>query len=272
MIYNLPRAAKEKARVGAFLAPDPNATYTSGLTGLEASDVTAIANLISDCADVTNETMAVYVDNGDIHRKISVGDQVTLPLDGTNYAFDIIGFNHDPLYRPTAYGVATKTGKAGMTLEMHDLFGTAYPMNSTNSASGGWLSSQMRSQTMPQCKDKLPTDWQQIIKQVNKEYTRASSSGINIATTYAQCFLVSGAEVFGVSTLVTQGEGIQYPYYKDDAAKDKMLNGVSTQRWTRSVRMSSGFGDARFLKIYGWGGTALADANVNGYMAFAFCV
>ena len=89
--------------------------YTSGLSGVAASDVTLFAEAISNNSSITNATSTVYIDFGSVHRKVSVGDKVTLALNGTNYTFDVIGFNHDTLTTAAAYVANTVTCKAGIT-------------------------------------------------------------------------------------------------------------------------------------------------------------
>lgn len=268
MIYNLPRAAKRK-RVGAFLTPDPNAIYTSGLTGLEASDVTTIANLISNCADATNETMAVYVDNGDVHRKISIGDHVTLPLNGTNYAFDVIGFNHDELTTPTAYGAATATGKAGITFQMHDLFGMYFAMNNSRTNNGGWKSSKMRTSTMVTVKGYLPSAWQAAIKPVNKVSGTGGGSSSGTETVSDGCFLLAEVEIFGNTTYSVAGEGVQYAYYKAGNSKAKNDNGSADHYWERSPSSGDSEGFC-VVRDVGGAGDSYPD-NTRG-VAFGFCV
>ena len=122
MIFNLSMPVLKAKGPTASLTAQNGVSYTNGLNGLEADVISLFSSAISNNSDITNETSVVYLDNGDMHRKVSVGDKVTLSLNGTNYAFDVIGFNHDTLTDTTAYGASTETGKAGMTLQMHGLF------------------------------------------------------------------------------------------------------------------------------------------------------
>lgn len=99
----------------ASLTPKSGITYASGISGIEPAMLTMFSQAISNNADITSETNTVYVDYKLTHVKINVGNQVTIALNGTNYAFDVIGFNHDALTDANAYGTATATGKAGIT-------------------------------------------------------------------------------------------------------------------------------------------------------------
>lgn len=253
----------------ASVTPQSGVNYTAGLSGLEAADVTAFAQAISNCAGVTNETTAVYVNYGDVHRKISVGDQVTLSLNGTNYAFDVIGFNHDELTTPTAYGAATATGKAGITFQMHDLFGTSFKMNDSNTNAGGWKSSKMRTSIMVTMKGYLPSAWQTAIKPVNKASGTGggSSSGTEIVSD--GCFLLSEVEIFGNISYSGAGEGVQYAYYQAGNSKIKNQNGSANHWWERSPHPgnSSVFCSASTRGSAGYSG-AIGTYGV----AFGFCV
>ena len=262
----------------ASVAPQSGVLYTAGLSGLEASDVTAFAQAISNCSDVTNETTVVYVDFGSIHREISVGDQVTLPLNGTNYAFDVIGFNHDELTAPTAYGVATATGKAGITFQMHDLFGTYFAMNDSNTNVGGWKSSKMRTSTMVTMQGYLPSAWQTAIKPVNKLSGVGGGALSGTEVVSDNCFLLAEGEIFGPGSGYG-GSGYsfedecakvtQYAYYKAGNSKIKNRNGSVDYWWERSP----GSGDSiSFCYVNEVGNVADIGANRTNCVAFGFCV
>ena len=253
----------------ASVAPKPSVNYTAGLSGLEAADVTAFAQAISNCTDVTNETTIVYVDYGDVHRKISVGDQVALPLNGTNYAFDVIGFNHDALTTPTAYGAATATGKAGITFQMHDLFGTYFAMNDTRFNVGGWKGSKMRTSTMVTMKGYLPSDWQTAIKLVNKASGTGGGSSSGTETVSDSCFLLAEVEIFRSTAYSVTGEGTQYAYYKAGNSKVKHKNG-SAYHWLERSPCSGDRAGVCFVSDAGAPSGGNVDAAIG--VAFAFCV
>lgn len=252
--------------------------YTAGLSGLEASDLTAFAEAISNNSGITNATSTVYVDFGGVHRKISVGDQVTLPLNGTNYAFDVIGFNHDELTTPTAYGTATATGKAGITFQMHDLFGTYFAMNDSRTNVGGWKSSKMRTSTMVIMKGYLPSAWQTAIKPVNKlsGVGGGASSGTEIVSD--NCFLLAEGEIFG-SGFGYGGNGYsfddecakvtQYAYYKAGNSKVKNQNGSARNWLERSPCSGNSYS---FCRVYTGGSADRSDADTRRGVAFGFCV
>lgn len=270
--YNAP--ANKTIAVTASFKPTASTSqtsgvsYTSGLSGLSASDVSLFAEAISNNSAITSTTSTVYIDFGSVHRKLSVGDQVTLAVNGTNYAFDIIGFNHDALTTATAYGASTATGKAGITLQMHDIFATTYPMNSSNTNSGGWGSSVMRSTTMGTMKGYLPSTWQSVIKPVNKK-TSAGNKSTTINTSSDSCFLLSEVEIFGTTTYSVSGEGTQYAYYKAGNSTIKNKSGSANGWWERSPYASYTYS---FCCVFSDGSASYYYASYSYGVAFGFCV
>lgn len=279
MIVNYPRMRRRRVEEpSASVTPTAGVTYINGLSGVKAPDVTAFAQAISNNSSITNETTAVYVDRGSVHRKISIGDQITLPLNGTNYAFDVIGFNHDALTTSTAYGAATATGKAGITFQMHDLFGTYLLMNDTSTNTGGWKSSKMRTSTMVTMKGYLPAAWQTAIKLVNKlsGVGGGASSGTEVVSD--DCFLLAEGEIFG-SGYGHGGHGysfddecanvMQYAYYKAGNSKIKNKNGSAYLWWERSPYSG---GSYYFCLVDDSGGAGRGAASGARGVAFGFCV
>lgn len=244
-------------------------TYVSGLSGLAVTDITRFAEAISNNSSITNATSTIYVDFDSVHRKVSIGDKIALALNGTNYTFDVIGFNHDTLTDANAYGAATKTGKAGITFQMHDLFATYYPMNSSNANSGGWKSSAMRTSTMPLMKGYMPAAWQSAIKIVDKKSGVGGGSSSGTDTTSDDLFLLAEIEIFGSTTYSVSGEGTQYAYYKAGSSKVKNMGGSASHWFERSPYS----GNEHNFCMVGKDGTA-ARSNTTLYpgIAFAFCV
>lgn len=244
-------------------------TYTDGLSGIAASDVTIFAQAISNNSAITSATSTVYVDYGDVHRKISVGDQVALSLNGTSYNFDVIGFNHDTLTTATAYGSATATGKAGITFQMHDLFATTYPMNSSNTNTGGWKSSVMRTSTMVTMKGYLPSAWQTAIKAVNKISGVGGGSSSGTETVSDSCFLLAEIEIFGSTAYSVSGEGTQYAYYSAGNSKVKTKSGSARYWWERSPLSGDSY---NFCGVVSSGDADYSYASDSYGVAFGFCV
>ena len=269
MIFNLSMPVLKAKGPTASLTAQSGVSYTNGLNGLEADVISLFSATISNNSDITNETSLVYLDYGNIHRKVSIGDQVTISLNGTNYAFDVIGFNHDTLTDTAAYGEETATGKAGMTLQMHSLFSTAYKMNSSNTNSGGWKSSAMRTSTMATMKGYLPSAWQSIIKPVDKASGTGGGSSSGTETVSDSCFLLAEIEIFGSTIYSVSGEGTQYAYYKAGNSKVKNKGGFADIWWERSPLV----GDSRYFCFVDGDGNAYGYlANGDFGVAFGFCV
>ena len=271
MIFNLSMPVLKAKGPTASLTAQSGVSYTNGLNGLEADVISLFSAAISNNSGITNETSVVYLDNGDMHRKVSVGDQVILSLNGTNYAFDVIGFNHDTLTDPAAYGEETATGKAGITFQMHDCFATTYPMNSssTSTNSGGWKSSDMRTSTMATMKGYLPAAWQTAIKPVNKASGTGGGSSSGTETVSDNCFLLAEIEIFGSRKYSVSGEGTQYAYYKAGNSKVKNEGGSASYWWERSPRSRE---SKYFCYVNGSGNAYYGYANVSSGVAFGFCV
>ena len=253
----------------ASLTAQSGVSYTNGLNGLEADVISLFSAAISNNSAITNTTSTVYIDFGSVHRKVSVGDQVTLSLNGTDYAFDIIGFNHDTLTDTAAYGEETATGKAGITFQMHDLFATTYVMNSSETNSGGWKNSAMRTSTMATMKGYLPDDWEAIIKSVNKASGTGGGSSSGTETVSDNCFLLSEIEIFGTVENSVAGEGTQYAYYKAGNSKVKNHGGSANAWWERSPL--SGY-SSHFCRVNSTGTANSSTASTSRGVAFGFCV
>lgn len=267
----VPLLSKPVVGPKASLTPTSGVTYTDGLSGLEPAEISSYAQAISNVTGVTNDTTAMYIDYGDVHRKVSVGDQVTIGVNNVNYAFDVIGFNHDDLTDSMAYGKATVTGKAGMTLQMHDLLATTAKMNTTNTNSGGWKSCVMRTSNMVTYLSQLPDTWQTITKEVNK-LTSVGSQSSAIQTTVDKLFLLSESETFSLLTYSFSGEGTEYSWYKLNAKQSdriKKKNGSATTWWLRSPYKTD---DESFCGVSATGYAQGINATGTYGVSFAFCI
>ena len=255
----------------ASLTAQSGVSYTNGLNGLGADVISLFSAAISNNGAITNTTSTVYIDFGSVHRKVSVGDRVTLSLNGTNYAFDIIGFNHDTLTDTEAYGERTATGKAGITFQMHNLFATTYKMNSTHTSEGGWKRSAMRTSTMATMKGYLPSDWQYIIKPVNKVSGRGGTTANwrGTETVSDSCFLLAEIEIFGSTSHSVSGEGSQYAYYKAGNSKIKNRGDSGSSWWERSPKSAN---TGSFCCIRSSGDASSLSADSGSGVAFGFCV
>lgn len=251
----------------ASLTAQSSVAYTNDISGISAEKMSLYAEAISNNASITNGTSVVYIDDGANHYKVSIGDQVTLSLNGANYAFNVIGFNHDTLTTSTAYGANTATGKAGITFQMVDCLSGTYNMNSSNTNAGGWKSSAMRSR-MSTFLSQLPSDLQSVIKPVNKLASVGNKTS-TIETVSDKLFLLSEVEIFGSTTYSFGGEGSQYSWYKAGNTKVKKVKGYAALWWERSPNRSHA---DTFCGVDANGGAVVSFASGVYGVAFGFCV
>lgn len=264
----VPLLSKPYVGPKASLTPTSGVTYTEGLTGLEPAEISSYAQAISNVTGVTNDTTAMYIDYGDVHRKISIGDQVTIGVNNVNYAFDVIGFNHDDLTDSMAYGKVTVTGKAGMTLQMHDCLNNKAQMNSSNTNVGGWKSSAMRSTHLPSVKNTITPAWTGIMKMVNKKAS-AGNQSTSIDTVSDDLFLLSEIEIFSSMTFSATGEGSRYAYYKAGNTKGKKVNGSASNWWERSPSTKN---TTYFCIVNNTSAPTGSSAPNSFGVSFAFCI
>ena len=189
-----------------------------------------------------------------------VGDQKPMTINGTAYAIDIIGKNHD--------GYADGSGKAPLTFQMHDCYGTQYAMNGSNTNVGGWMSCAMRQTHLPAILALMPTEVQNGIREVNK-LTSAGNQNATINTTADKLFLLSEIEVFGSVSYSKSDEGTQYDYYKAGNSKVKNRNG-SAASWRE--RSPDGSDSAYFCRVSSDGKASYSSLASYAFgVAFGFC-
>ena len=194
----------------------------------------------------------------------AVGDQKSMTIGGANYLIDIIGKDHD--------SYADGSGTAPLTLQMHELFKTAYQMNSSQTNVGGWKESAMRNTHLPAMLAQMPTEVQTAIREVGKTSSAGNQSS-TIDTTADKLFLLSHIEIAGTtignyySQISATGEGSQYAYYASGGSKIKNSPGSSASMWsTRSAYLPS----SETFICYNSSGNIVQSASYC-YAAPAFC-
>ena len=188
----------------------------------------------------------------------NVGDSCNMTINGTSYQVDIIGKNHD------TYAAG---GTAPLTFQLHDCYGEIKNMNSSNTNSGGWKNSAMRSAHLPAILALMPTEVQNGIREVNK-LTSAGNKSSTINTTADKLFLLSEVEIFGSTSHSVAGEGTQYDYYKAGNSKVKKRNGSVVAWWERSPKDGN---SENFCMVNGNGYANYNGASIGFGVAFGFC-
>lgn len=219
----------------------------------------------STLADNTPATIQAAAQSGQAANYWSVGDKVgialngtvgALALSGTYYAF-ILGFNHNSSVEG-GNSIHFQFGKtsAGADIAFVDSnynstgSSAGFRMNTSNTNSGGWKSSYMRSTICPAFLSAMPTEWQNVIAACTK-YSDNTGGGSNTASyvtsTSDKIWLLAECEVFG-SGYGYSGSGYandaeknyqkQYDYYKNGNSKVKYKHNATTTAchwWLRSV-------------------------------------
>ena len=204
------------------------------------------------------EAIIAACQSGNVPDSWVVGNSKTMTINGTDYQIDIIGKNHDTY---------TAGGKAPLTFQMHDCYGTKYAMNSSDTNVGGWKNCAMRNTHLPAILALMPTEVQNGIREVNK-LTSAGSQSATINTTADKLFLLSEIEIFGSVSYSKSGEGTQYDYYKAGNRKVKKYNGSAHNWWERSPY---GRNSAFFCLVASGGGASYEGASNAFGVAFGFC-
>jgi hypothetical protein len=188
-----------------------------------------------------------------------------MTIGGVDYAVDIIGKNHDDYY----YG----SGKAPLTLQIHDLFegggdvSATYPAHVSNTNSVGWNRSHVRTSYLPKILALMPSVVNSSIKEVRKR-TSSGSQDASISETADKLFTLSETEILGTAENAFSGEGVQYDYYKTYSRRVKTINGNAEKWWTRSPHKSS---NTQYCYVTAVGAAACMGATIEGYHSFAFC-
>lgn len=195
----------------------------------------------------------------------AIGDQKNITVNGVTYAVDIIGFDHDTPTSTSTYG----RSKAGITFQLHDSLDTPYKMNNSNTNSGGWKSSVMRTNTMTMLLNQLTSDLKAVIVPVDKVSGTGGGSSSGTETVSDSLFSLAEIEVFGSTSYSVSGEGVQYVYYKNGGKKIKNRDGIAGSWWLRSPRSkhSSFFCQ---ININGKATNYAATSNIG--VSFGFCV
>ena len=224
-------------------------TSTSGKSYNPVFSENEWADIIEACH--ANEVPDEWVADGTCYKNMLIN--------GTNYRIDIIGKNHDDL--------SDGTGKAPLTFQLHDCYTTPYQMNSSNTNSGGWQNSAMRTTRLPAILALMPAEIQAGIREVQKK-TSAGNKSSSIQTTNDKLFLLSEIEIFGSTTYSFAGEGTQYDYYKAGNSEVKNFSGSAYYWWERSPFSGS---SGRFCGVYYSGGAGFSNADNSSGVAFGFC-
>ena len=187
-------------------------------------------------------------------KQITMNGKVSDGLTLTNYSawVYIIGFNHNA--EREGNGIAFqgfKATKNGTPVCLTDsgygnnkTSGTWFNMNNSQSNTGGWKASSMRTAVMPLIKAAFPADLQAVIKS-STIFTAPDAGDVELTSTEDEVFLLAEFEIFGARTNASTKEPNylkQYSYYS--AGNSRVMyqhNATSTSAiwWDRSPNFGS---------------------------------
>ena len=269
-------SAQSSAPTIASVSVSGNQVTVTGLANGSANitiSVAADTNYTAPASKQCSVTVSLLKDNfadnewseiiaacqsGNVPASWVVGNYKNMTINGKAYRIDIIGKNHD------TYAAG---GTAPLTFQMHDCYTETKQMNSSNTNSGGWQNSAMRTTHLPAILNMMPAEVKAAIRDVQKK-SSAGNQGSSIQTTNDKLFLLSEIEIFGSTTYSFAGEGKQYAYYQAGNSKVKNLSGGADFWWERSPCSGN---SAYFCSVYSNGDADANDASNSYGVAFGFC-
>ena len=287
--------------VSATLGGQTSETKTVSVTGSYAVALLFVSSTLNN-----NDWSVIksVSDAGQGANYWSIGDRKAVTLNGTvghlslsnytTYAF-IIGFNHNASVEGSNrihFQLAKTALSGGTDIAFCDssysssVSATGYfSMNSSRTNSGGWASSQMRTNI---CGTSLmsysgtiiaviPAALRAVLKSVTKytNNTGNSTAASAVTATTDYFFLLSEYEVYGSRTYANSTEAsyqAQYAYYSAGNSKIKYKHSATTAAvrwWLRSPRASA---SDRFVSVGNGGKIGNNSAYASRGFAPGFCV
>ena len=236
-----------------------------------------IAKEIAKDDTITSETEEVKVVVDGKRYIIKPGDIFEVDYNGEAKRVRVLGFKHDDLVDSGVYG--GNHSKASITFDFVEFMtgSTWKQMNSSNTNSGGWASTAMRTfLNGTDGKEKLSN--KAYIKQVKKKYIGTYNNASSVATSNDYLWLLASSEIVnsgyqaGAYGYAITSEGPQYQYYKSmnptwNAANAGLVkkpteSGSTNYWWLRSPYYNSSNG---FCYVYSNGSTDYATDASNTY-------
>ena len=220
-------------------------------------------------------------------KQITMNGKVSdgLTLSNYNTWVYIIGFDHNKEVEGTgiAFGGFKTAQTDGKDVALCDSgydnsksSGQWFNMNNSNTNSGGWNSSRMRSTTLPLVKAALPSDLQAVLKTTTIYSDNAgggSDTASYVTATQDDLYLLAEFEIFRTRTYANSAERNhqqQYAYYVAGNSKIKYRHDSTATAviwWERSVFAPS----SNSFCYVGTSGTASANTAYYSYgLAVAF--
>lgn len=292
---------------GTYTVEATNGSQTTSGT-VSVTSATSYALTLSFVSSTLNsnewDVISSVSDAGEGANYWSVGDRKAVVLNGTvgklslssvtTYAF-IIGFNHNSSVEGSGrihFQLAKTALSGGTDIAFCDSsYGSSvsstgyFSMNSSNTNSGGWASSQMRTNICGTSLSSysgtiiavIPAALRAVLKSVTKytNNTGNSTAASAVTATTDYFFLLSEYEVFGSCTYANSTEAsyqAQYTYYSAGNSKIKYNHSATTTAvrwWLRSPRASN---SSAFVCVDTDGTVRYGNAHGSRGFAPGFCV
>ena len=205
------------------------------------------------------EDVIAACQTGSVPDSWNVGDQMTMTIDGADYAVDIIGKNHDDY--------ADGSGKAPLTFQLHECYNAKYVMDSYGENTSGWNDCAIRVTHLPTVLAKMPSEVRGAIRDVVK-LTSVGNSETTIESANDKLFLLSEIEFFGALKYSAPGEGEQYQYYVNGGHTIKRCNGSVALHIERSPRKDT---YNRYCAVSTSGTASTCEPQYESAISPAFC-
>lgn len=245
------------ATVTVSIAQSTN--YTAVSKTISVNNIVASSTLSSNTPDVIKAVaQAGQASNlwsvGDKTSGISISGTVgSLSINGTYYAF-ILGFNHNSSREGSnsihfALGMTSGGTRIAFCDSKYNsqASGAYFNMNTSNTNSGGWSSSYMRSTILPAFKNAIASAWRNVMASVTK-YSDNTGGGSDttsyVTSTTDTLFLLAELEVQGARSYANSKEKDyqqQYTYFANGNGKVFYKHDATSTAcnwWLRSVRSS----------------------------------
>ncbi len=212
-------------------------------------------------ADIGGAIAADINGNVDLSKHWNIGDtkDVTLTT-GETIQLQIAGFNHDTY----SDGVT-----APVTLVMKNCLNTKAQMNSSDTNSGGYPASAMKTYVETNIYDKLPSDLKAIVAPVKKKWYTTYNDANSLTEGNYNVWLLSEAEVFNrVTQTIGNGEGAKYDVFTDNASRIKKVNNGADWWWLGSCYRSD---SGNFVIVSPYGGVSYNNAKNSNGIAVGLC-
>ncbi len=301
-IVNITGVASGSATITVNVGEGTN--YTAPSSKTVAVTVQFLPVVGTPLNDFTWAQIKEISDNGQGANYWSVGDRKAVVLNGTvgnlslssvtTYAF-IIGFNHNSSVEGSGrihFQLAKTALSGGTDIAFCDssynssVSATGYfSINSSKTNSGGWASSQMRTNICGTSLSSysgtiiavIPAALRAVLKSVTKytDNTGNSSAASSVTATTDYFFLLSEYEVFGSITYGNKNESskqAQYAYYSAGNSKIKYNHSSTSTAVIWSLRSSYASGSNSFARVGTDGAVGNGSANYSRGFAPGFCV